>query len=176
MTHQILRLPEVVNRTGVPRSTLYAKVAEGETARANMERLSSREQPGEPAAEEHPKERHPKEDPAPMEEETDAQDKERHRVGEQMRWPCVEKRRAEDPCETCALPREDPPAAQVKDPAHGAHSPESEDHPCEQASVCAESLSPITLSDLHTHLLLLKLSSVSVFCLYRMIRLRGALS
>lgn len=30
MTHQILRLPEVVNRTGVPRSTLYAKVAEGE--------------------------------------------------------------------------------------------------------------------------------------------------
>jgi len=30
MTHQILRLPEVINRTGVPRSTLYAKVAEGE--------------------------------------------------------------------------------------------------------------------------------------------------
>jgi prophage regulatory protein len=30
MTHRILRLPEVINRTGVPRSTLYAKVAEGQ--------------------------------------------------------------------------------------------------------------------------------------------------
>lgn len=30
MTRQILRLPEVINRTGIPRSTLYAKVAEGQ--------------------------------------------------------------------------------------------------------------------------------------------------
>lgn len=27
--HQIFRLPEVIRRTGMPRSTLYAKIAEG---------------------------------------------------------------------------------------------------------------------------------------------------
>ena len=30
MPNQILRLPEVTSRTGMPRSTLYAKIAEGQ--------------------------------------------------------------------------------------------------------------------------------------------------
>ena len=30
MSHYILRLPEVINATGLPRSSLYAKIAEGE--------------------------------------------------------------------------------------------------------------------------------------------------
>ena len=30
MSHHILRLPQVINTTGLPRSSLYAKIAEGE--------------------------------------------------------------------------------------------------------------------------------------------------
>ena len=30
MSHYILRLPQVINATGLPRSSLYAKIAEGE--------------------------------------------------------------------------------------------------------------------------------------------------
>ena len=30
MSDQILRLPQVINATGLPRSSLYAKIAEGE--------------------------------------------------------------------------------------------------------------------------------------------------
>ncbi len=30
MSHHTLRLPQVINTTGLPRSSLYAKIAEGE--------------------------------------------------------------------------------------------------------------------------------------------------
>ena len=30
MSHHILRLPQVINATGLPRSSLYAKIADGE--------------------------------------------------------------------------------------------------------------------------------------------------